>query len=119
MHKLKALLHVCISFALTLAIILAPVLPAFTSTSTDTAASTLHADHGKIDGVTAHADQKPESCIQHDTCNDRCCATCAECFVAAFDLSAPFVLTHAVQSPTVPRLHDRLMTATHDRPPAV
>ncbi|MEK7815626.1 MAG: hypothetical protein AAB294_02265 [Pseudomonadota bacterium] len=108
-----------VSFALTLAIILAPVLPAFASASADAATPALHADHGKTDGVTVHADQKPGSCIQHDTCYDSCCATCAECFAAALGLLAPFVLAHVILSSAVPRLHDRIMAATHDRPPAV
>lgn len=109
-----------VSFALTLAIILAPVLPAFASAAADAATPALHANHGKTDGVTVHADQKPGSCIQDSSCNGECCVTCVQCAGAAFDLSAPFVLTRAVQFPAaVPRLHDRLMAAAHDRPPAV
>jgi hypothetical protein len=79
-----------------------------------------HALHGATDpGGHDDAPLASSSCDRHDTCQGQCCAACAQCFTAVFTLSLSLFPTYTVLSPTVPRLHDRLAVAPHDRPPAV
>jgi hypothetical protein len=120
-----------ISLAVSAALLLAPVLPAvaFAPMADDTAhaahASAADAGAGRSETPAPHADHgkaagsgKTSSCDQHAACSKTCCAACAQCFTAAFTLSSSLPSTSAIQSPTVPRLHDRLTVAPHLRPPA-
>ena len=106
-----------ISLAVAVALLGAPVLPAMASVPPDAAAHAMHADHGKA-GEMASADGQPAAgCVQHDQCDGKCCATCAQCFTAAFNFSIASIQTYSVQFPTVLHLDDRLTVAVHNRPP--
>ncbi len=122
-----------ISLAVAVALLGAPVLPAVASVTADDSihaahgsagvasagATAMHADHGKTAKATEPGYSNPSSaCYQHDQCGGKCCATCAQCFTATSVLPAFSVRSHAVQSPIVLRLHDRLVAAVHNRPPA-
>ena len=122
-----------ISLAVAVALLGAPVLPAAASATADDAvhaahgsasvagavAAAMHADHGKTAKAAEQSDGNPSSaCYQHDQCSGKCCATCAQCFTVTFVLPVSSVRSHAVQSPIVLRLHDRLVVAVHNRPPA-
>jgi hypothetical protein len=122
-----------ISLAVAVALLGAPLLPAVASATADdsvhtahgsagvasAAAAAMHADHGMTTKAAEAADGNPSSgCYQHDQCSGKCCATCAQCFTVTFVLPVASVRSHAVQSPIVLRLHDRLVAAVHNRPPA-
>ena len=106
-----------ISLTVAVALLGAPVLPATASAPADAAAHAMHADHGKA-GKVASADGQPAAgCAQHDQCSGKCCATCAQCFTAAFNFSIASIQTYSVQFPIVLHLDDRLTVAVHNRPP--
>lgn len=122
-----------ISLAVAVALLGTPVLPAVASATADdsvhaahgsagvasAAAGAMHAEHGMTTKAVEPGDGNPSSgCYQHDQCSGKCCATCAQCFTATSVLPAASVRSHAVQSPIVLRLHDRLVAAVHNRPPA-
>ncbi len=113
----------------TVALALAPVLPAFAHTSAPAAGA---ADHP----VAAHAHHAPAGsggeaarigsdlegapCSQHGDCNASCCATCAQCFTAAMlspPPSWPAVLPMRV--PTIVRLALEAPPETLIRPPPI
>lgn len=96
-----------------------PVLPAIASAPPDVAAHAMHADHGKADMASDVKGGNVSSCLQHDPCGGKCCATCAQCFTAAFNFSIASLQTYSVQFPTVLYLDDRLTVAAHNRPPTV
>ena len=79
----------------------------------------MHADHGKTTEAVEQVDNNPLSsaCYQHDQCSGKCCATCAQCFTAAFNFSIASIQTYSVQFPIVLHLDDRLTVAVHNRPP--
>ncbi|MBI3569823.1 MAG: hypothetical protein HY082_01780 [Gammaproteobacteria bacterium] len=120
-----------ISLVVAIALLGAPGLPAPASAPMDAAAhaahggasvanaeaTALHANHGKA-GEMAGADSQPAAgCAQHDQCNGKCCAACAQCFTAAFNFFITSLETYSVQFPTVLHLDDRLTVAAHNRPP--
>ncbi len=79
----------------------------------------MHANHGKTAKAAEPGDSSPSSaCYQHDQCGGKCCATCAQCFTATSAMPTMFLATYSPQLSAVPRLHDRLVVAPHDRPPA-
>ncbi len=104
---------------------LAAVLPADTTAHATHAsaavahAADLHADHGKAHPAADASGHQDNSCDQHDRCSGSCCATCAQCFTATSAMPAMFLTTHSPRLSGVPRLHDRLVVAVHNRPPAV
>ena len=105
-----------ISLAVAVALLGAPVLPAVASATADATAHAMHADHGKT-GKTVSTDGQPASgCAQHDQCSGKCCATCAQCFTAVFNLSVASFQTYSILFPTVLHLDDRLTVAVHNRP---
>lgn len=119
-HLLAMVLAIAVGFSP-----LAPVFAASAMAKTsqaahgDTgAASTLHADHGKVGEMAGVDDQPAAGCAQHDQCSGKCCAACAQCFTAAFHFSSVSVETYSVQFPTALHLDDRLTVAAHNRPPA-
>ncbi len=116
MGSFKTLLASILALALTAA----PLFPAAAATAHGQDAHAAHAGHSTVQpGATDGSISKTAPCSQHDGCNGQCCAACAQCVIAVLTLSSPFLLTHTVLSSTVPRLHDRLPVAPHDRPPAV
>ncbi|TAM45215.1 MAG: hypothetical protein EPN55_08790 [Gammaproteobacteria bacterium] len=133
MRKQNIFLRGVISLWVAISLLIAPLTPAFAAAQADKApsaphavhesaaiahAADLHADHGKAHATTDATGHKNTSCAKHEQCSGKCCATCAQCFTATLSVSIPLVRFHAVQSPVVLRLHDRLVTAAHDRPPA-
>ena len=107
-----------ISLVVAVALLGAPVLPAVTSATADDAVHAMHADHGNTGKVASADDQSATGCTQHDQCSGKCCATCVQCFTAAFNFSIASIQTYSVQFPTVLHLDDRLTVAAHNRPPA-
>lgn len=111
------------SLWLALSLLVAPLAPAFAAAAPAkdahaAATAAMHADHAEISHDTATG-QQDASCTQHEQCSGSCCAACAQCYTAVSSVPASFAAVLAVYSPTVPRLHDRLTVAPHDRPPAV
>ncbi len=121
-----------ISLAVAVALLGVPVLPAVASATADdfmhtahgsasvasAGAAAMHADHGKTAKAAEPGDGNPSyACYQHDQCGGKCCATCAQCFTAAFNFSSASIQTYSVQFPTVLHLDDRLTVAVHNRPP--
>jgi len=106
-----------ISLAVTVALLGAPVLPAMASAPADTAAHAMHAGHDNAGKMASTDGQPAAGCAQHDQCDGKCCATCAQCFTAAFNFSTSSSETYSVQFPTVLHLDDRLTVAVHNRPP--
>lgn len=115
-------------------LLMAPLAPAFAAVQADNAtamshavhesagvahAPGLHADHDKAHPTADATGHKNTSCAKHEQCSGKCCAACAQCFTAVSTVSASFSAILAVYTPTVPRLHDRLVAAGHNRPPAV
>ncbi len=82
------------------------------------AAGIPHADHAKISPQADTGSYPNTSCAKHEQCGGKCCTACAQCFTATSSVSASFAVVLATYTPVVPRLHDRLVTAPHDRPPA-
>ncbi len=131
MRKQNIILRGVISLWVTVSLLMTPLAPALAA-SVEAAAQAVHARHAVADMAGAHADhgkahpatkthttdRKGVSCEQHDRCSGQCCATCAQCFTATPALPAIFLTTHTPQLSAVPRLHDRLVVAGHDRPPA-
>ena len=77
------------------------------------------ADHGKT-GKTVSTDGQPAPVARSTTsAAAKCCATCAQCFTAVFNLSVASFQTYSILFPTVLHLDDRLTVAVHNRPPAV
>jgi hypothetical protein len=112
------------ALVLTLVIGFAPALPAAASVPADDTAHgsasvasaeahALHADHAKATKAAEQSDNNPpsSSCYQHDQCSGKC-------FSATLMLPISSVRPRTVQSPVVPRLHDRLVAAAHYRPPS-
>ncbi len=123
-----------ISLWVAASLLMAPLVPAFAAAQTDTAPAAshaahesvgathtagVHADHGKAQPTADATGHKDTSCAKHEQCSGKCCATCAQCFSAAPAVSPMFLPTHSPRLSAVARLHDRLVTAAHDRPPAV
>lgn len=82
-------------------------------------ATAMHTDHGQAVIAAALDDKLNGSCDRHDHRDGKCCATCVQCFTATSAMPAMFIPTHAPRLSAVPRLHDRLVVAGHNRPPAV
>ncbi len=122
-----------LAFVLALALGFAPTLPAFAAAQMDQTVSASHAAHGVADAsaATNHADHakvaqkqgatghKNVSCDKHDRCSGACCAACAQCFTATSAMPTMFLTAHSPRLSAVPRLHDRLVVAGHNRPPAI
>lgn len=106
-----------ISLVVAVTLLGAPVLPTTASVPADTAPHAMHADHGNAGKVVNADDQSAAGCAQHDQCSGKCCATCAQCFTAAFNFSIASIQTYSVQFPIVLHLDDRLTVAVHNRPP--
>jgi hypothetical protein len=133
MQKQNSLLRGVVSLWLAVALLFAPLAAPFAAIlSADNAAHTvhenasvvvdtadMHADHVKTQTATDAAGQKGASCDRHDHHGGKCCATCVQCLTAAPAMPAMFIPTHSPRLSAVPRLHDRLVVAAHDRPPAV
>lgn len=101
-----------LSLLLSLAVALAPVLPALASVSK---AADPHAAHAAHMEKGTSAKQAP--CAQHDGCNGQCCAACAQCFTAAISVAPVSKPSLPIQVPTKQHLHSYLMIAAHNRPP--
>ncbi len=115
-----SLFRTVLACVLTFSLLAPPLVPAAAATAHGQDAHAAHAGHSTVSpGATDGSISKISPCSQHDGCNGQCCAACAQCFTAVFTLSPPFLPTHTVLFPIVPRLHDRLPVAPHDRPPAV
>ncbi len=122
-----------LAYVLALALGFAPTLPAFAAAQMDQTVSASHAAHGVADAsaATTHADHakvaqeqgatghKNVSCDKQDRCSGACCAACAQCFTATPAMPAIFLTTRSPRLSAVSRLHDRLVVAGHNRPPAV
>ncbi len=106
-----------ISLAVAVALLGAPVLPAMALAPADAAAHAMHAGHGNAGEMASTDGQPATGCAQHDQCDGKCCATCAQCFTVAFNFSSASIQTYSVQFPTVLHLDDRLTVAVHNRPP--
>jgi hypothetical protein len=125
MHRPTFMMRALLSLWLVLSLSAAPLAPAFAAvapgdshaTHAEVGMAAMHADHAVAGQDTAgHPDS---SCAQHDRCNGKCCAACAQCFTAALGAAVSPNRLHPVQTPVVPRLHDRLVAAGHNRPPSV
>jgi len=135
MRKQNIFLRGIISLWVAVSLLIAPLTPAIAAASqADKAPSAphaahesagvahavdLHADHGKAHATTDATGHKNTSCAKHEQCSGKCCATCAQCFTATSALPTFFLTTHSPQLSVATRLHDRLVVAVHDRPPAV
>jgi hypothetical protein len=53
----------------------------------------------------------------HHASHGNCCATCAQCFTAAFSGALTADVARAVQAPTVRYLDSQVLPSGHDRPP--
>lgn len=129
MYRLNPVSRWAVAVWLALSLLAAPWTTAFAGTRADATPPVTLAAH---DGASAHADHAmglhnaeagsyaDTSCVQHEQCGGKCCTACAHCFTAAASVPvSSFSVVLAAYTPTVPRLHDRLVTAPHDRPPAV
>ncbi len=134
MRKQNIFLRGIISLWVATSLLTAPLVPAFAAAQADKAppaphavhesagvahAAVSHADHGKANPTADATGHKNVSCAKHEQCSGKCCATCAQCFTATPAMPAIFLTTSSPRLSAVPRLHDRLVVATHDRPPAV
>ncbi len=129
MRKQNRFLRGIISLWVAASLLMAPLVPAFAAAQANNAPAVshamhesvaiAHADHGQVDQVADAAGHKNTSCAKHQQCSGKCCATCAQCFTATPAVSPLFLTTHSPRLSTVVRLQDRLVTAAHDRPPAV
>jgi hypothetical protein len=103
---------------LVLAIMIAPVLPAFgMALAKSDAVSAAHDGpaHDKSQHAT-DADTLPD-CTQHHDCHSQCCAFCAQCFTAVFFVLPDYVVSHPVQTPVLSQLHSLVLITSPDRPP--
>ncbi len=134
MRKQNIILRGIISLWVAASLLIAPLTPAFAAAQADKApsaphamhesagamhAASLHADHGKTHATTDATGHKNTSCAKHEQCSGKCCATCAQCFTATSALPAFFLTTYSPLLSVATRLHDRLVVAGHNRPPAV
>lgn len=134
MRKQSIFLRGIISLWVAASLLVAPLVPAFAAAHADNATAVshavhestgaahavdLHADHGKAQTATDTAADKNAPCDRHDHHDGKCCTTCVQCFTATPGMPAMFIPTHSPRLSAVSRLHDRLVVAAHDRPPAV
>ncbi len=134
MRKQNIIFRGIISLWVAASLLIAPLTPAFAAAQADKAppaphamhesggvahAASLHADHGKAHATTDATGHKNTSCAKHEQCSGKCCATCAQCFTATSAPPAFFLTTYSPQLSVATRLHDRLVVAGHNRPPAV
>src|SRR3989344_3910891 len=106
-----------LSLLLSLALFLAPVVPAFAFVAKSGEARAAHAFHdGKTD-ISDHASHEQTSCAQHDSCagQDRDC--CAHCFGLVSLVQSAYLHSHPVQTPILTELHPRILVTFPDRPP--
>lgn len=107
-----------LSLWLVLALVMAPVLPAFAMAIK---AGDAHAAHVSHDGQQANLSdptaEKQVPCTQHDSCNGQCCAFCAQCFNAVSPAALGYIQPHPIQTPVLTTLHPRIFVASPDRPP--
>ena len=106
-----------LSLLLSLALVLAPVVPAFAFVAKSGDAHAAHAVHnGKAD-ISDHASHEQTSCAQHDSCagQDRDC--CAHCFGLVSLVQSAYLHSHPVQTPILTELHPRILVTFPDRPP--
>lgn len=118
-----------VALVLMLAIGLVPTLPVFaTPVQTDDTSYAVHAGASATDRHAGHdktvkaddtAGNKASSCDRHDHGSGNCCATCAQCFTATSAMPAMLLTIHFPRLSAVPHLHDRLVVAAHNRPPAI
>jgi hypothetical protein len=123
MHRLNPVSRWAVAVWLALSLLAAPWATAFAGTHADqppSAAHAMHADHAMGSHNVEAGSYAGTSCVQHEQCGGKCCTACAHCFTAAASVpTSSLTVVLAVYTPTVPRLRDRLLTAPHDRPPAV
>lgn len=116
MFRLKRLAR-GLSLLLSLALVLAPVTPAFAFVAKSGDARAAHAFHdGKAD-ISGHAGHEPAPCTQHDSSagQDRDC--CAHCFGLVSLVQAAYLHSHPVQTPVLSQLHSLVLVTSPDRPP--
>jgi hypothetical protein len=103
---------------LVLAIMIAPVLPAFgMALAKSDAVSAAH--DGQAHDMSQHAtgaDTLPD-CTQHHDCHGQCCAFCAQCFTAVLFVQPDYIFSHPVQTPALSQLHSFVLVTSLDRPP--
>lgn len=103
---------------LVLAIVIAPVLPAFgMALARSDVVSAAH--DGPAHDMSPHAADADilSDCTQHHDCHGQCCTFCAQCFTVVFFVQPDYVASHPVQTPVLSQLHSLVLVTSLDRPP--
>jgi len=113
--------RIALSLILTLTLAGAPVVQALAmATASAPASAGMHAGHAAQTDDSAAApshNQHNNSCAQHDSCNGKCCANCAQWFTGAPLLQLSTDVIRPVLTPSVHRLSFSSLISLRERPP--